>query len=84
MASSGIRGVTIEAVNYLNGVLMPDVSDGEASSIFAKMIQDALKSWFTPVNFFIHSLGQLRFSDSGEEGALLSFIPKNYSWVFYA
>ncbi|XP_065575109.1 phosphatidylinositol 4-phosphate 3-kinase C2 domain-containing subunit alpha-like [Artemia franciscana] len=79
MASSGIRGVTIEAVNYLNGVLMPDVSDGEASSIFAKMIQDALKSWFTPVNFFIHSLGQLRFSDSGEEGALLSFIPKNYS-----
>jgi phosphatidylinositol-4-phosphate 3-kinase len=82
MASSGIPGVTMDAVSYVQRALLPDLSSTEAAATFSRMIEESLTSWFTQWNFFIHNLGQMRFS--GEEnfeasGELLSFIPKSYS-----
>ena len=85
MASSGIPGVTMDAVSYVQRALLPDLSDAEAAATFSRMIEESLTSWFTQWNFFIHNLAQMRFSgdsDSQEtQGELLSFIPKTYSYV---
>jgi phosphatidylinositol-4-phosphate 3-kinase len=79
MATSGIPGVTTEAVNYVRNALLPGRSNPEASAFFAKQIQDSLKSWFTQFNFFLHNLAQMRFSGETQEGELLSFVPKTYT-----
>lgn len=78
MASSGIPGVTSDAVNYVRNALMPSASNPEASAIFAKMIHVSLKSWFTQFNFFLHNLAQMRFTNQGEGSEVLSFVPKTY------
>ncbi|XP_063885765.1 phosphatidylinositol 4-phosphate 3-kinase C2 domain-containing subunit beta-like isoform X1 [Scylla paramamosain] len=79
MASSGIPGVTWEAVTYVERALLQDNTNAEAGAMFSRMIQDSLKSWFTQVNFFIHNLAQLRFSGDHSGDLLLSFIPKIYT-----
>ncbi|XP_039295233.1 phosphatidylinositol 4-phosphate 3-kinase C2 domain-containing subunit beta isoform X3 [Nilaparvata lugens] len=82
MASSGIPGVTVDAVRYVQRALMLEVSNAEAAATFARFIQSSLKSWFTQFNFFLHNLAQLRFSTeaSGDDnGQLLSFVPRTYS-----
>ena len=83
MASSGIPGVTMDAVSYVQRALLPDLSASEASATFSRMIEESLSSWFVQWNFFIHNLAQMRFngeSDDGNgKGELLSFIPKKYS-----
>ena len=79
MVSSGIPGVTSDAVHYVQKALLPDKSDPEASAVFARMIDSSLKSWFTQLNFFLHNLSQLRFSGDHNDGDLLSFIPKRYT-----
>ncbi|XP_070490549.1 phosphatidylinositol 4-phosphate 3-kinase C2 domain-containing subunit beta isoform X2 [Chironomus tepperi] len=78
MASSGIPGVTSDAVNYVRNALMPGASNPEAASNFAKMIHVSLKSWFTQFNFFLHNLAQMRFTNQGEGSEVLSFVPKTY------
>lgn len=50
MVSSGIPGVTSEAVNYVRNALMPGASNPEASANFAKMIHVSLK---VSENFYI-------------------------------
>ncbi|CAB3363263.1 Hypothetical predicted protein [Cloeon dipterum] len=79
MVSSGIPGVTMEAVKYVQRALLPDHSNVEAAAMFARMIESSLKSWFTQFNFFLHNLAQLQFSGSNSEGELLSFIPNVYT-----
>ncbi|CAL4157282.1 unnamed protein product, partial [Meganyctiphanes norvegica] len=79
MASSGIPGVTWDAVAYVERSLLQDKTNAEAGAMFARMIQDSLKSWFTQVNFFIHNLAQMRFSGDQAEDTLLSFIPRTYT-----
>ncbi|XP_050713175.1 phosphatidylinositol 4-phosphate 3-kinase C2 domain-containing subunit beta-like isoform X2 [Eriocheir sinensis] len=79
MASSGIPGVTWEAVTYVERALLQDNTNAEAGAMFSRMIQDSLKSWFTQVNFFIHNLAQLRFSGDHSDDLLLSFIPRTYT-----
>jgi phosphatidylinositol-4-phosphate 3-kinase len=79
MASSGIPGITSDAVNYVRNALMPGASNPEAAANFAKMIHVSLKSWFTQFNFFLHNLAQMRFNNQGEGGELLSFVPKTYT-----
>lgn len=79
MATSGIPGVTADAVNYVRNVLLPDQSNPEAAVAFAKMIHISLKSWFTQFNFFLHNLAQLRFSGDDDNGELLSFVPRTYT-----
>lgn len=79
MASSGISGVTMETVTYVQSALLPGLSNPEAAAMFARMIQSSLKSWFTQFNFFLHNLAQLRFTGDHNDGELLSFIPKTYT-----
>jgi phosphatidylinositol-4-phosphate 3-kinase len=79
MVSSGIPGVTMDAVKYVQRALLPDHSNVEAAAMFARMIESSLKSWFTQFNFFLHNLAQLQFSGSQSEGELLSFIPNVYT-----
>ena len=67
MASSGIPGVT--NVRYVQEALLLDLSDGEASAEFSRMIEESLRSWFTQFNFFIHNLAQMRFNNNSEDGA---------------
>lgn len=81
MTSSGIPGVTMDAVNYVQKALLPDQTNPEAAATFARMIESSLKSWFTQFNFFLHNLAQLRFSGDHNDGALLSFIPRTYTYV---
>ena len=79
MATSGIPGVTAEAVNYVRNALLPGQSNPEAAANFAKMIHISLKSWFTQFNFFLHNIAQMKFSSETDDGELLSFIPKRYT-----
>lgn len=79
MTSSGIPGVTVDAVSYVQKALLPEQTNPEAAATFARMIESSLKSWFTQFNFFLHNLAQLRFSGDHNDGALLSFIPRTYT-----
>lgn len=79
MTSSGISGVTVDAVSYVQKALLPEQTNPEAAATFARMIESSLKSWFTQFNFFLHNLAQLRFSSDHNDGALLSFIPRTYT-----
>lgn len=81
MASSGIPGVTMDAVRYVQRALLTELSNPEAAATFARMIQSSLKSWFTQFNFFLHNLAQLRFTGDHNDGELLSFVPRTYTLV---
>ncbi|XP_074660080.1 phosphatidylinositol 4-phosphate 3-kinase C2 domain-containing subunit alpha-like [Tubulanus polymorphus] len=78
MTDAGIPGVNQDATKYVQKALLPDCSDAEATVIFTRMLEDSLKSISTQINFFIHNLAQMRFSNH-DEGALLSYCPKVYS-----
>ena len=62
MTSSGIPGVTMDAVSYGQKALLPGQTNPVAAATFARMIESSLNSWFTQFNFFLHNLAQLRFS----------------------
>lgn len=79
MATSGIPGVTADAVNYVRSALLPGQSNPEAAASFAKLIHISLKSWFTQFNFFLHNLAQMRFTGEECNGELLSFVPRTYT-----
>ncbi|XP_065090885.1 phosphatidylinositol 4-phosphate 3-kinase C2 domain-containing subunit beta [Ochlerotatus camptorhynchus] len=79
MTTSGIPGVTVEAVNYVRNALLPGQSNPEAAASFAKMIHISLKSWFTQFNFFLHNIAQMKFSAESDDGELLSFVPRVYT-----
>ncbi|XP_012279784.1 phosphatidylinositol 4-phosphate 3-kinase C2 domain-containing subunit beta isoform X2 [Orussus abietinus] len=79
MTSSGISGVTMDAVSYVQKALLPGQTNPEAAATFARMIESSLKSWFTQFNFFLHNLAQLRFTGDHNDGELLSFIPRTYT-----
>lgn len=79
MATSGIPGVTTEAVTYVRNALLLGQSNPEAAASFAKMINISLQSKFTQFNFFLHNLAQMRFSNETEGGTLLSFVPRVFT-----
>lgn len=79
MTSSGIPGVTMDAVSYVQKALLPGQTNPEAAATFARMIESSLKSWFTQFNFFLHNLAQLRFTGDQNDGELLSFVPRTYA-----
>ncbi|KAL1459698.1 hypothetical protein WDU94_011655 [Cyamophila willieti] len=79
MASSGIPGVTMSAVHYVQSCLLPHLSNAESAASFARLIHSSVKSRFVQLNFFIHNLSQLRFTADSSEGPLLSFIPRTYA-----
>ncbi|CAG9791840.1 unnamed protein product [Diatraea saccharalis] len=81
MAMSGVSGVTSAAVNYVRSALLPAATNAEAAAAFARLIHSSLKSKFTPINFFLHNLAQLRASgdQSSSTSELLSFMPRTYT-----
>lgn len=79
MATSNIQGVNANAISYVQRALLPDKSNAEAAAVFARMIEDSLRSWFTQFNFFLHNLAQLRFHGDTSGDQLLSFVPKTYT-----
>lgn len=81
MATSGIPGVNANAISYVQKALLPDKSKAEAAAIFARMIEDSLRSWFTQFNFFLHNLAQLRFHGDHNNDQLLSFVPMTYTMI---
>ncbi|XP_045492000.1 phosphatidylinositol 4-phosphate 3-kinase C2 domain-containing subunit alpha [Colias croceus] len=81
MAMSGVSGVTSAAVNYVRSALLPAATNAEAAAAFARLIHSSLKSKFTPINFFLHNLAQLRASgdQNSSSSELLSFMPRTYT-----
>ncbi|XP_046978612.1 phosphatidylinositol 4-phosphate 3-kinase C2 domain-containing subunit alpha isoform X1 [Vanessa cardui] len=81
MAMSGVPGVSSAAAGYVRGALLPAASNAEAAAAFARLIHSSLKSKFTPINFFLHNLAQLRASgdQSNNTSELLSFMPRTYT-----
>ncbi|XP_061378857.1 phosphatidylinositol 4-phosphate 3-kinase C2 domain-containing subunit alpha isoform X2 [Danaus plexippus] len=81
MAMSGVSGVSSAAVCYVRAALLPAATNAEAAAAFARLIHSSLKSKFTPINFFLHNLAQLRASgDQGNSTSeLLSFMPRTYT-----
>ncbi|XP_049865129.1 phosphatidylinositol 4-phosphate 3-kinase C2 domain-containing subunit alpha isoform X2 [Pectinophora gossypiella] len=81
MAMSGVGGVTSAAVSYVRAALLPAATNAEAAAAFARLIHSSLKSKFTPINFFLHNLAQLRASgdQSSNTSELLSFMPRTYT-----
>ena len=79
MTSSGISGVTMEAVHYVQKALLPELTNAEAAATFARMIESSGGARFTQFNFFLHNLAQLRFTGDHNDAELLSFVPKRYT-----
>ncbi|XP_045533800.1 phosphatidylinositol 4-phosphate 3-kinase C2 domain-containing subunit alpha [Papilio machaon] len=81
MAMSGVPGVSSAAVGYVRAALLPTATNAEAAAAFARLIHSSLKSRFTPINFFLHNLAQLRASgdQSSSSSELLSFMPRTYT-----
>ncbi|CAH0717341.1 unnamed protein product, partial [Brenthis ino] len=81
MAMSGVAGVSSAAVAYVRAALLPAASNAEAAAAFARLIHSSLKSKFTPINFFLHNLAQLRASgdQSNNTSELLSFMSRTYT-----
>lgn len=81
MATSGVAGVTMSAVNYVRAALLPGASQAEAAAAFARLIHSSLKNKFTPINFFLHNLAQLRATvgETSNTSELLSFMPRTYT-----
>ncbi|CAK1578120.1 unnamed protein product [Parnassius mnemosyne] len=81
MAMSGAAGVSSAAVGYVRAALLPAATNAEAAAAFARLIHSSLKSKFTPINFFLHNLAQLRASgdQSSNSSELLSFMPRTYT-----
>lgn len=79
MSSSNINGLNSDSVNYINRMLMPELTEIEAMAKFTRLIEDCLSSRSTQVNFFIHNLGQLKFSNDNSKQSLLSFVPKTFT-----
>lgn len=79
MVGAGIPGVTLDSMRYVQQALLPGMSKAEAAATFSRLIDSALRSWFTQFNFFLHNLSQLRASSDRDAGDLLSFVPKRYT-----
>ncbi|XP_077560079.1 phosphatidylinositol 4-phosphate 3-kinase C2 domain-containing subunit alpha-like [Haemaphysalis longicornis] len=79
MVTSGVPGVTADAVNFVQKSLLLGSSEGEATAHFTRLIEESLRSRFTQLNFFIHNIAQLRFTGDHNDGLLLSFIPRTFT-----
>lgn len=79
MSSANIHGLNGESVKYIDKMLMPNLTEAEAMAKFNRLINECLNSRSAQVNFFIHNLAQLRFSNDSSKQKLLSFVPKTFT-----
>ncbi|KAI6652607.1 hypothetical protein LOD99_4392 [Oopsacas minuta] len=70
---------SIEDVKFVHDQLLPLASNDEATTHFTRLIRESRASLSTRLNFFVHSVAQLRSGKSTSNTPLLSFILGNYS-----
>ena len=64
MACSDIPGMNQDAVAFVQGNLMLNLNETEATTQFTRMIEESLRSKFPRWNFFAHTLVQIKNSSS--------------------
>ncbi|KAK6109822.1 Phosphatidylinositol 3- and 4-kinase family protein [Brugia pahangi] len=84
MSCSGIAGMNLEAVNFVQSNLLLNLTDTQATVQFTRMIEESLKSKFPRLNFLAHTLVQMRGTPSMLRGGYddpnkLSFIQQLYT-----
>ncbi|KAK0397089.1 hypothetical protein QR680_001978 [Steinernema hermaphroditum] len=87
MVCSGIPGMDSAAVAFVQNNLMLNLTETEATVQFSRMIQESVQSRFPRLNFFAHTIVQLKNSSSiitklsgGRDNPnLLSFAPRLYT-----
>uniref|UniRef100_A0A1I7VGA5 Phosphatidylinositol-4-phosphate 3-kinase n=1 Tax=Loa loa TaxID=7209 RepID=A0A1I7VGA5_LOALO len=84
MSCSGIAGMNLEAVNFVQSNLLLNLTDTQATVQFTRMIEESLKSKFPRLNFLAHTLVQMRATPSMLRGGYddpnkLSFIQQLYT-----
>ncbi|KAG2468265.1 phosphatidylinositol 4-phosphate 3-kinase C2 domain-containing subunit beta [Polypterus senegalus] len=76
MLSCGIPELSdLQDLKYVYDALRPQDSEADATMYFTRLIESSLGSVATKLNFFIHSLAQMKFA-STEEKPCLSFAPQ--------
>uniref|UniRef100_A0A8R1XX44 Phosphatidylinositol-4-phosphate 3-kinase n=1 Tax=Onchocerca volvulus TaxID=6282 RepID=A0A8R1XX44_ONCVO len=84
MSCSGIAGMNLEAVNFVQSNLLLNLTDTQATVQFTRMIEESLKSKFPRLNFLAHTLVQMRITPSMLRGGYgdpnkLSFVQQLYT-----
>ena len=79
MIPSGIFGLTPETIRYFHNALMPDLTDSQAQAQFYRLIKKALGSVATQLNFFMHTLAQLRLNSSSQSDTQFYYASSNGS-----
>ncbi|XP_033934454.1 phosphatidylinositol 4-phosphate 3-kinase C2 domain-containing subunit beta, partial [Pseudochaenichthys georgianus] len=75
MLSCGIPELSdLDDLKYVYDALRPQESEADATMYFTRLIESSLGSVATRLNFFIHSLAQMKFSS--EDRPSLSFAPR--------
>ncbi|KAI4790628.1 hypothetical protein KUCAC02_034504, partial [Chaenocephalus aceratus] len=64
----------LDDLKYVYDALRPQESEADATMYFTRLIESSLGSVATRLNFFIHSLAQMKFSS--EDRPSLSFAPR--------
>ncbi|VDM96038.1 unnamed protein product [Thelazia callipaeda] len=85
MSCSGIPGMNLDAVNFVQTNLLLNLTDTQATVQFTRMIEESLKSKFPRLNFLAHTLVQLRSTPSilrggSDDPNKLSFIKQLYTY----
>ncbi|KAM3726746.1 Phosphatidylinositol 3-kinase piki-1 [Dirofilaria immitis] len=84
MSCSGIAGMNLEAVNFVQSNLLLNLTDTQATVQFTRMIEESLKSKFPRLNFLAHTLVQMKSTPSMLRGGYgdpnkLSFVQQLYT-----
>ena len=75
MIDSYIPGLNKTAINYVYRNLMIDLGDDEAREQFTRLIYESSSTFFSTINFAIHTLAQPRTANNG---CIFSFVSQNY------
>lgn len=85
MSCSGITGMSIDSINFVESNLLIGLQDDLATAIFTRMISESLNSKFPRLNFFAHTLAQAKsstlFLGQSEDMNRVSFISEVYKLV---
>lgn len=81
MIRSGIDYVTPEAIQYFHKALMPNLIESQAKVEFNKLIEKALGSLSTQLNFFLHSIAQSLSSSGNNNGGTSSLDDRHSSYL---
>ncbi|XP_041051192.1 phosphatidylinositol 4-phosphate 3-kinase C2 domain-containing subunit beta [Carcharodon carcharias] len=79
MLSCGIPELSdIQDLRYVYDALRPQETDAHATTYFTRLIESSLGSVATKLNFFLHNLAQMKFSNT-DDRPTLSYTPKTYT-----